>query len=94
MNANVTNVFAEDSTTPSTALQRLASLAPRPVTLEVCGVPLQVLADLVLKFISRLGPLSATALCERIALVHSVMEPVFLLLRREGCVRSAGARRH
>ena len=86
MNSNVTNVFAEDPTTPSTALQRLVSLAPRPVTLEACGVPLQVLADLVLKFISRLGPLSATALCERIALVHSVMEPVFLLLRREGCV--------
>lgn len=86
MNSTATDLLAHVPESPTTALQRLALLAPRPVTLEASGVPLQVLADLVLKFISRLGPLSATALCERIALVHSVLEPVFMLLRREGCV--------
>ena len=87
MSATVADVLSQDAlATPSPALQRLVARAPRPATLEASGVPLQVLADLVLKFISRLGPLSATTLCERIALVHSVLEPVFLLLRREGCV--------
>ncbi len=86
MSAAVSGVLAAEQAIPSPALQRLVPLAPRPTTLVASGVPLQLLADLVLKFISRLGPLNATALCERIALVNSVLEPVFLLLRREGCV--------
>jgi hypothetical protein len=86
MSATATDVLAHVPTGSLPALEKLALVAPRPVTLEASGVPVQVLADLVLKFISRLGPLSASTLCDRIALVHSALEPVFLLLRREGCV--------
>lgn len=65
-------------------LSRLAGLAPRPASLEATGLAPEMLADLVLKHMLRSGSLTSAALCERLGLVGSVLEPIVQFLRQEG----------
>ena len=81
---SIAHLAADEAKSP--LLAKLSQLAPRPTALEASGVPAQLLADLLLKFISRVGPLSAASLCDRLALANSVLEPVFQYIRREGYV--------
>lgn len=84
MSAAIESAALESDTAASPVLADLAQRAPRPTSLEACGVPVQLLADLILKFISRLGPLSAAHLCDRLALTGSVLDSVCQYLRRDG----------
>src|SRR5258707_7322164 len=65
-------------------LNRLAGLAPRPVSLEATGLTPEMLADLVLKQLLRGGSLASAVLGERLGLVGPVLEPIVQFLRQEG----------
>jgi hypothetical protein len=65
-------------------LSRLASLAPRPISLEATGLAPEMLADLVLKHLLRGGSLTNAVLGERLGLVGPVLEPIVQFLRQEG----------
>jgi magnesium chelatase subunit ChlI-like protein len=65
-------------------LNRLAGIAPRPVSLEATGLSPELLADLTLKHLLRAGSLTSVALGERLGLVGPVIEPIVQFLRQEG----------
>jgi len=65
-------------------LNRLAGLAPRPVSLEATGLAPELLADLTLKHLLRAGSLTSAALGERLGVVGPVIEPIVQFLRQEG----------
>jgi predicted ATPase with chaperone activity len=65
-------------------LARLSALAPRPASLEASGLAPELLADLALKHLLRAGSLPSAALCERIGMVSTVLEPIVQFLRQEG----------
>ncbi len=65
---------------------RLAVLAPRPQTLEACGLSERFLADLIAKHLHTAGTLTLAELAERVALSGPIIEKVLHFMRREARV--------
>jgi len=68
-------------------LSRLSALAPRPASLEACGLTPEMLADLTLKHLLRAGSLTSGGLSERLGLIGTVLEPIIQFLRQEGRIQ-------
>ncbi len=62
---------------------RLATLVPRPGSLEAMGLSADLLGDLASKFLLRQGSLSIGALAERLAVPGAILMEVLGLLRKE-----------
>ncbi|HEY1313014.1 MAG TPA: hypothetical protein VGE92_04015, partial [Steroidobacteraceae bacterium] len=68
-------------------LARLSALAPRPASLEACGLTPEMLANLMLKHLLRAGSLTGGGLSERLGLIGTVLEPIIQFLRQEGQIQ-------
>jgi hypothetical protein len=77
---------AADDVAELTDESRLASLAPRPLTLAATGLSERFLADLIAKHLHSAGTLTLATLAERLALSGPIVEGVLNFMRREARV--------
>ncbi len=67
---------------PATAVPTRPEMPRAPLTVEETGLPHDLLQQLVLKTLHVAGEQTAAALCGRLGVVHSVLEPVLHHLKR------------
>ncbi len=88
MSASLKNTFLKDGVTAPDAgcslAAKLASVAPRPVTLADTGLPATLLCDLLEKHLFEGGVLTLGALSRRMGMAGSLIEELLNFMRQEG----------